>query len=107
MEMNKIQKKVAAKVQEYGAANGIDIDVPFLVMKLYEEVGELTNALLIHEGKARKRKLVSKEESTKMLRGEIADVVGSAIAVADALGIDSEKVLQERWFLNERRGNKT
>ena len=104
--MNEMQKRISKKVQQYGAEHGIVTDLSFLVMKLYEEVGEFTNALLIHEGKARKRKLVSKGESKKMLIGEIADVIGASIAIADKLGINVENALIKTWFLNDNKDRK-
>ncbi|OGG57765.1 hypothetical protein A2765_05020 [Candidatus Kaiserbacteria bacterium RIFCSPHIGHO2_01_FULL_56_24] len=99
MNLSELQEKVMGNAMRFGEKHDIKIDVNFLLKKLYEEVGEFTSALLIHEGRARKQKLVPASESEKMLRNEIADVIGISIAMATKLNIDVEKALEEKgWF---------
>ena len=67
-------------------------------MKLYEEVGELAQAVLIHGKKSRPEKHVSKEVSKEELAKELADVVGMAIVNAYLLGIDLEEAIEKKWI---------
>ncbi|MFH1838251.1 MAG: MazG nucleotide pyrophosphohydrolase domain-containing protein, partial [Candidatus Kuenenbacteria bacterium] len=80
----------------------IQLDEDFALLKLYEEVGELTQAILIHRKKSRPEKYVSEEISKKKLAEELADIVCSTIVNAHLLGIDLEEAIDKKWFNKEK-----
>ena len=74
------------------------IDQEFALMKLVKEVGEFTQAVLVHRKKSKPEKYKSETESKKMLADELADIIGLAIINADLFGIDLEKAIKEKWL---------
>ena len=82
----------------YGKRNNIAIDKEFAIVKLYEEVGEFSQALLIHQKKSRPEKHVSEEISKNELAKELADVVCMVIVNAHLLGIDLEDAIDKKWI---------
>ena len=74
------------------------IDQEFALMKLVKEVGEFTQAVLVHRKKSKPEKYKSETESKKMLADELADIIELAIINADLFGIDLEKAIKEKWL---------
>ncbi len=101
MDFKELQKKVVENAMKYGERYNIKIDEDFALFKLYEEVGELSQAVLIHRKKSRPEKHVSKEESKKELAKELADVLGMLIVNAHLLGIDLEDAVYRKWITRE------
>ncbi|MBU0613779.1 hypothetical protein KJ766_00635, partial [Patescibacteria group bacterium] len=75
MDFKELQKRVVENAINYGQKYNVKIDEDFALLKLYEEVGELTQAVLIHRKKSRPEKHVPEEVSKKELAKELADVV--------------------------------
>ncbi|MBU1167336.1 hypothetical protein KKC60_02925 [Patescibacteria group bacterium] len=101
MEFKELQKKVIENARKYGKDYNVVIDEDFALLKLYEEVGELAQAVLIHRKKSRPEKHISEKASKAELGKELADVVGMAIVNADLLGIDLEKAIDKKWINKE------
>ena len=101
MEFKEIQEKVVENAIAYGKKYNIEIDEDFALLKLYEEVGELSQAVLIHRKKSRPEKHVSEEESKKELAKELADVLGMLIVNAHLLGVDLEDAINKKWITRE------
>jgi NTP pyrophosphatase (non-canonical NTP hydrolase) len=80
----------------YGQKYNVIIDEDFALLKLYEEVGELTQAVLTHRKKSRPEKHVSEEISKRELAKELSDVVGMAIVDAHLLGTDLEDAIDNK-----------
>ncbi|MEX0650294.1 MAG: phosphoribosyl-ATP pyrophosphohydrolase [Candidatus Andersenbacteria bacterium] len=97
MEFKEIADRVIEDAKGYSKLHDIIIDTDFSALKLGEEVGELFQALLIHQGKSRKVKRVSEEESKEKLAKELADVAGMAMILADTLDIDLEEAFVSKW----------
>jgi NTP pyrophosphatase (non-canonical NTP hydrolase) len=97
MEFKELQHGVVQNALEYGKQYNIDIDEDFALLKLYEEAGELAQAVLIHRKKSRPEKHLADEVSKEKLAEEIADVVGMAIVCAHLYGIDLEEVMSKKW----------
>lgn len=91
MTFREVQHGVMKVAKTYGKRYAIVMDQDFAFLKLYEEVGEFSKAVLIHRKKSRPEKRTTAEKSKKMLASELADIVGLAIINADLLGIDLEK----------------
>lgn len=84
----------------YGERHGVTIDQDFAVLKLYEEVGEYAQAILVHRKKSKPERHRSEEESKKLLADELADIIGLAIMNANLFEIDLGNAIREKW-LNE------
>lgn len=98
MDFKELQNKVVQNALNYGKKYNVQIDEDFALLKLYEEVGELAQAVLIHRKKSRPEKHVSEESSKKELAKELADVVGMAIVNAYLLDIDLEEAIDNKWI---------
>ena len=102
MDFQEIQKKVVENAFNYGKKYNVEIDEDFALFKLYEEVGELAQAVLIHRKKCRPEKYLSNEKSKEELAQELADVLGMVIVNAHLLDIDLEKAINEKWIDKEK-----
>lgn len=98
MEFQDLSKKVVDNVITYGNKYNVDIDDDFALLKLYEEVGEFAQAVLIHRKKSRPEKHVSEDVSKLHLANELADIMGMTIFNAHLLGIDLEKAIKDKWI---------
>jgi NTP pyrophosphatase (non-canonical NTP hydrolase) len=103
MDFKQLQNKIVENALNYGKKYNIKIDEEFALLKLYEEVGELAQAVLIHKKKSRPEKHVAEHISKNELAKELADVVGMAIVNAHLLGIDLEDALDKKWINNEQK----
>lgn len=101
MDFKELQKKVIENAINYGQRYNVQIDEDFALLKLYEEVGEFAQAVLIHRKKSRPEKHVTEEISRKELAKELADIVGMAIVNAHLLGIDLGDAIYKKWISKE------
>jgi NTP pyrophosphatase (non-canonical NTP hydrolase) len=69
----------------------------WLVLKLHEEVGELTQAFLNLSGRSRDRGL-SDDELRDAFRGEVADALAQLLLVARRFDVDLPDQLERKWF---------
>ena len=102
MDFKELQDKVMQNAIRYGKKFNVEIDEDFALFKLYEEVGELAQTVLIHRKKSRPEKHVSEDESKRKLAEELADVVGMAIVNAKLFGIDLEEAINKKWIKREK-----
>lgn len=102
MDFKELQNKVVQNATNYGKKYNLEIDGDFALLKLYEEVGELAQAILIHRKKCRPEKYVSEEISKAELAKELADVLGMVIVNAHLLGIDLEEAINKKWINKEK-----
>jgi len=51
MDFKEIQQKIIQNTKNYSKEYNVKIDEDFALLKLYEEVGELAQAVLIHRKK--------------------------------------------------------
>ncbi|MFH1759234.1 MAG: MazG nucleotide pyrophosphohydrolase domain-containing protein [Patescibacteria group bacterium] len=100
MEFKELQDKVMQTALSYGKKFNVLIDEDFAILKLYEEVGELAQAVLIHRKKSRPEKYVPEEISKREIANELADVVGMVIINAYLLDIDLEDAIDKKWINN-------
>ena len=83
--------------QLYAARFGIDRDATWFLLKLQEEVGELTQAYLAATGQAR-AKGRTPEELRTAFADEAADVLAHVLLLARHHDIDLEDVVQRKWL---------
>lgn len=76
----------------YAAAHDIDRSGDWAILKLQEELGELTAEHLRISGRARG------EADPKALADEAADVLGMLLIYCDRAGIDIEQAMQDKWL---------
>lgn len=98
MEFKDLQAKILETELSYGKKFGIDIDEDYTLLKLYEEMGELSQAILINRKKCRPEKYPGPEVAKEKLAEEMADVLGLLVTNAKLLDIDIEKALEKKWL---------
>jgi NTP pyrophosphatase (non-canonical NTP hydrolase) len=101
MDFKDIENKVIQNAIDYGKKYNVEIDEDFALLKLYEEVGEFAQAVLIHRKKSRPEKHVSEEISKNELARELADIIGMTMVNAHLLGIDLEEAIDKKWINKE------
>jgi len=101
MEFKDLQNKITQNAFDYGKKYNIEIDKDFAILKLYEEVGEFAQAVLIHKKKSRPEKYISEEKAKEEVAKELADVMGMIMVNAHLLDIDLEEALEKKWFKKE------
>ena len=97
MEFKVLYEKVVQNALNYGKKFDVAIDGEFSHMKLIEEVGEFSQALLIYKRKSRPEKFLPEAEAKEEVAKELADVVGMAFVNAHVLGIDMEAAMA-KWI---------
>jgi len=101
MEFKELQDKIVANAINYWEKFNLEIDEDFALLKLYEEVWEYAQAVLIHRRKSRPEKFLSLEKSKEELWKELADVVGMAMVNAHLFWIDLEEAFKKKWLNNK------
>jgi len=102
MEFTELQNKVVENALNYGKKYNVLIDEDFALLKLVEELGEFSQAILIHRRKSRPEKFLPESESKEEVAKELADVVGMAIVAAHVLNINLEDALNKKWIGKEK-----
>lgn len=80
----------------YAGANDIDRDEDWFVLKLQEEVGELTQIWNKTRGRARRQGL-SDEQLRMALANETADVLGHILLFARRNNVDLAAAVERKW----------
>ena len=106
MQFKEIQKHVLKQAKDYEKKYDLKIDKQFAMYKLVEEIGEFSQAVLIHDRKSRPEKFLPKKESKYEVGLELADVICMAIVNADRLGIDIEQAISDKWITRKAYKNK-
>ena len=76
----------------YAAEHGIDRDRDWALLKLQEELGELTAEHLRLTGRARG------QADAKALGDEAADVLGMLLIYCAGAGIDLDQAMRRKWL---------
>ena len=98
MTLDEMQDGILKVARAYGQRFDVSIDQDFAILKLYEEVGEYAQAVLIHRRKSKPEKHKSEAETKVMLGAELADIVGMAVLNASLFGLDLEKAIKDKWL---------
>lgn len=94
-----LQSRVERISRQYETAFGIVPGNDWIVLKLQEELGELTQAYLATTRRSRHR--LEAAEGHEALARELADVLGFTLVLAERLGIDAEAALKAKWLKYE------
>ncbi|WP_043625103.1 pyrophosphatase [Nonomuraea candida] len=97
MHLRELSEEIEAISQRYAASVGIERDETWFLLKLQEEVGELTQAFLMLTGRARKKGR-TEQELDAGFREELADVVCHVLLMARHHGVDLETEIARKWL---------
>ena len=92
MDLRGLQASVLRISDIYAAEHNIDRDRDWALLKLQEELGELTAEHLRLSGRARGT------PDAQALGDEAADVLGMLLIYCDRAGIDLEAAMQRKWL---------
>lgn len=102
MHLEDLQRDVESASRSYAERNGIRRSDDWLVLKLHEEVGELTQAYLARSGQARDRGH-EPEHVRASFRAELADVFGQVLLLAQRFDVDLGAEVEQKWLAPTRR----
>lgn len=104
MELKEIENKVAQVIELYAKRFNIRRDEDWFIIKIQEELGELSSAYLKLTQRARTNEK-PRVDLQQNLEEEVADVVAMTLLFARAQNIDVEKAIQKKWlkYLPEER----
>ena len=91
-------RKSREGVGGYAAAFGIDRDATWFMLKLQEEVGELTQSFLRWTGQARTKGKTGGELAADF-RAAIADVLCQTLLLARHHGVDLMAEVKAKWLV--------
>lgn len=97
MDYKELSDKIQKVAEVYSNDFDVKYDADWFVMKLQEELGEMTQQHLILTNRTR-RKSEDPQLSKEVLAEEIADVFCYSILLANELDIDLEKAVEKKWF---------
>jgi NTP pyrophosphatase (non-canonical NTP hydrolase) len=92
LNLKALQADVLRISDIYAREHGIDRSGDWAILKLQEELGELTAEHLRMSGRARGAADAGK------LGDEAADVLGMLLIYCDQAGIDLEQAMQRKWL---------
>lgn len=96
----------------YARKFGVERDPDWFMLKLAEEVGELTQAFLATTGRTRPREAVSSAAGASggpgvpdggraALADEVADVLAHVLLLARSQGVDVDAAVRRKWLVWE------
>ncbi|MBI4085127.1 MAG: hypothetical protein HY432_01295 [Candidatus Liptonbacteria bacterium] len=98
MDFKDLKKGILKTAARYEKEHKLNLDENAAVIKLFEEVGEFAEALLIHRKKSRPEKHLLPAKSKVKLSEELADIIGMVIINANHLDIDLERAIKNKWI---------
>ncbi|RKR00236.1 nucleoside triphosphate pyrophosphohydrolase family protein [Maricaulis maris] len=93
--LDQLADKIVRVSDIYAEHFGIDRSGDWPLLKLQEEVGELTQAYLTTTGRTRRP---ADAEAREQLALEMADALGMLLIMAKAEGIDIDQAMQDKWL---------
>lgn len=102
MDLKQLADQLEQVSQIYAQNWNIERDANWFILKLQEEIGELTQSYLMLTGKAR-AKGKSAEEIQAEFNEEIADVFCHTLLLARFYAIDLEKEVEGKWLYYEQQ----
>lgn len=98
MRFTELCKQVLEVYDRYSAENDIPVNEDYAVLKLVEEVGEFSQAVIIQRGMCRAEKRVPPREAKAAVAAELADILGLTILCADRMGVDLQGAIRDKWL---------
>lgn len=97
MNLKTLLEKIERVSEVYSEKYQISRDRLWYLLKLQEEVGELTQSYLSMSGRAR-HKNKSPEELKRQFELEIADVLCHVLLLAKSEGVNLKKAVDAKWL---------
>ncbi len=97
MELKDLADELEIISRVYERRFGVERTDDWLVLKLHEEVGELTQAYLAASGRSRDRG-EGPGAADAAFRAELADVLAQLLLVARRFEVDLAEELERKWF---------
>lgn len=97
MELKDLADELEIISRVYERRYGVERTDDWLVLKLHEEVGELTQAYLAASGRSRDRGSTG-DGLDAAFRAELADVLAQLLLVARRFDVDLEAEVERKWF---------
>ena len=97
MDLRRLSRDVETVSQRYAETFGIRRDSTWFLLKLQEEVGELTQAYLMQSGQARTKDLTP-EQLAANFRAELADVLCQVLLLARHHDVDLPAEIDRKWL---------
>ncbi|HLT62466.1 MAG TPA: MazG nucleotide pyrophosphohydrolase domain-containing protein [Microlunatus sp.] len=97
MDLRELSDAVEARSASYGRHFKIDRTPEWLMLKLNEEVGELTRAFLMRSGQSRDHGLGT-DDVDELFGEEMADVFAHVLLLARQHGVDLEAEITKKWL---------
>jgi NTP pyrophosphatase (non-canonical NTP hydrolase) len=101
MDLRRLSDDVETISQRYAEVHSFRRDDAWFLLKLQEEVGELTQAFLMRSGQARAKGL-SPEQLEANFGAEFADVLCQLLLMARNHDIDLEAEVERKWLYRLR-----
>ncbi|TDD24596.1 pyrophosphatase [Nonomuraea diastatica] len=99
MDLRRLSDEVESVSQRYAEKLGIERDDIWFLLKLQEEVGELTQAFLMRTGRARSKGRTV-DELDAGFRAELADVLCHVVLMARHHGVDLPAEIDRKWLVH-------
>jgi NTP pyrophosphatase (non-canonical NTP hydrolase) len=97
MDLGRLTDDVETVSQRYAEAFSFERDDAWFLLKLQEEVGELTQAFLMRNGQARTKGLTP-DQLDANFRAEIADVLCQLLLMARHHNVDVAAEVERKWL---------
>jgi NTP pyrophosphatase (non-canonical NTP hydrolase) len=101
VDLRELAAQVERVSRQYAEDLGIMRSSDWHILKLHEEVGELTQAHLMRQGQARAKGMTSAELDARFA-AEIADVLCHALLIASHHSIDVQGEIERKWLARTR-----
>lgn len=101
MDIGQLTSEVEGVSAIYADRHGIARTEDWFVLKLNEEVGELTQAYLARAGQARDKGR-SPDELDQNFRAELADVLAQVLLLANRFEVDLVDEVERKWLVWNR-----
>lgn len=97
MNLKSLIAKIERVSENYSKKFSISRDKLWFLLKLQEEMGELTQAYLSMSGRAR-HKNKTPDELKMAFENEVADVLCHVLLLAKSEGVDLKKAINKKWL---------
>jgi NTP pyrophosphatase (non-canonical NTP hydrolase) len=98
MQINELSEEIELVSAFYAERHSIDRTDDWFVLKLNEEVGELTQAYLARAGQARDKGRTG-AQLEEGFRAELADVLAQVLLIARRFDVDLTEEVDRKWLV--------
>ncbi|GAA4159125.1 MazG nucleotide pyrophosphohydrolase domain-containing protein [Gryllotalpicola daejeonensis] len=98
MELEKLRAEVESVSEFYAERHDIARTDDWFMLKLNEEVGELTQAYLARAGQARDKGRTA-NQLDEDFRAELADVFAQVLLLAERFDVDLSAEVERKWLV--------